>query len=298
MSTIVKTIFGSNLYGTAGPNSDKDIKSVFMPSKQSILLGQIPKSANISDGEIDAEAYSLHHFVKLACEVQTIAIDMLYTPQAMVLETSDLWGELVGLRTKFLSKNMKAFIGYARGQASKYSLKGDRLNKIKRFMDQLERVHEDNPLSLLFDDLKGDAVRQGPHCKEIQIGGKWFGETTAIFYVKNTLNKVLARYGARAQDAAAMGGKDWKALSHALRVSLELKELVSTKNLQFPLQDAGLLFNIKQGKLDIGEVQDMIDQSLAEVEQLVAESDLPEKVDYKFWDNWLIEKVGDYVTRN
>ena len=65
MSTIVKTIFGSNLYGTAGPNSDKDIKSVFMPSKQSILLGQIPKSANISDGEIDAEAYSLHHFVKL-----------------------------------------------------------------------------------------------------------------------------------------------------------------------------------------------------------------------------------------
>ena len=45
---IVKTIFGSHLYGTSTPESDNDFKGVFLPSKEQILLNEIPKSINES----------------------------------------------------------------------------------------------------------------------------------------------------------------------------------------------------------------------------------------------------------
>ena len=44
MNTIVKLVFGSRLYGTSTPESDKDFKGVFLPSREEILLGKIPKS--------------------------------------------------------------------------------------------------------------------------------------------------------------------------------------------------------------------------------------------------------------
>ena len=38
--------FGSHLYGTDTPESDTDYKGIFMPTKEMVLLGKIPKSIN------------------------------------------------------------------------------------------------------------------------------------------------------------------------------------------------------------------------------------------------------------
>ena len=43
MNLIVKMVFGSHLYGTNTPQSDKDFKGVFMPTNEQIYLGKIPK---------------------------------------------------------------------------------------------------------------------------------------------------------------------------------------------------------------------------------------------------------------
>src|SRR5689334_12740535 len=133
MKLVCKTVFGSNLYGTATPSSDTDVRGIFIPSKRDILLGRVPKTNREQEAgkEDDYELYSLHHFVKLACEGQTVAFDILWTPSKLVElgPAGGVWEELVQLRGKFLSKRMNAFIGYARGQAAKYSLKGERLAK-------------------------------------------------------------------------------------------------------------------------------------------------------------------------
>ena len=87
--SIVKMKFGSHLYGTATPDSDLDYKGVFLPTKEQIYLGNIPKSnshstkqtsiegVKNSNDDVDTEIYSLHYFIKLACEGQTVALDML-----------------------------------------------------------------------------------------------------------------------------------------------------------------------------------------------------------------------------
>lgn len=104
MSTIVKMLFGSHLYGTDTEESDKDYKGIFLPPFEDCVLNKIPKSLNKSTSgkdskntkdDIDEEIFSLQYFIKLACEGQTVAIDMLHAPDEMIIETSDIWKELI-----------------------------------------------------------------------------------------------------------------------------------------------------------------------------------------------------------
>ena len=50
MKIIVKMKFGAHLYGTATPDSDMDYKGIFLPTKEELLLGRVPKSYNYSTG--------------------------------------------------------------------------------------------------------------------------------------------------------------------------------------------------------------------------------------------------------
>jgi len=78
LNLIVKMKFGSHLYGTVTEDSDQDYKGVFLPTKEQVLLGRIPKSYNYTTktdkvgknapSDVDYEAYSLHYFIELACQ--------------------------------------------------------------------------------------------------------------------------------------------------------------------------------------------------------------------------------------
>ena len=148
--TIVLMKFGSHLYGTNSEASDQDFKGIFLPSREDAFLGNIPKShnnakkkaenqKNTSD-DVDIESYSLQYFIKLACEGQTVAIDMLHAPENMILETSNVWTKIVKNRDKFYTKNLKAFIGYARKQCVRYGLRGGRINTINEVIKVLENA--------------------------------------------------------------------------------------------------------------------------------------------------------------
>jgi hypothetical protein len=218
---------------------------------------------------------------------------MLWTPEWQVErgDAGHVWDQLRALRHKFLSKRMNAFIGYARGQAAKYSLKGQRLSNLEAFLGVLESAHGDQLLSAVADKLPRDDSRinvQG--VQEVQIAGKWFGATTQIRYVKDSVRRTIDGYGLRAQ--ASREGIDWKAMSHAVRVSLELRELLITREIKFPLERADTLLAIKKGEESLESVQVMLDVILNEVEALAAKSDLPEQVDREFWDNWLVDCIN------
>ena len=47
--------FGAHLYGTANSDSDIDYKGIFMPSKDEVLLGRIPKSHSHSTGKDESK---------------------------------------------------------------------------------------------------------------------------------------------------------------------------------------------------------------------------------------------------
>jgi predicted nucleotidyltransferase len=104
MRNIVTIKFGSHLYGTTTPASDLDYKSVFVPSARDIVMQRVkatiankrPKGIGEKNyaGEIDEEPHSLQRFLELASEGQTVALDVLFSPEwAMVEPPSDEWRE-------------------------------------------------------------------------------------------------------------------------------------------------------------------------------------------------------------
>lgn len=313
MKTVVKLIFGSQLYGTNTPESDTDYKGIFLPSKREILLGTVPRSLTLktndtreknSQDDVDSESYSLHYFIHLACQGETVALDMLHAPEEMILEKSHIWEQLVTNREKFYTKNLKAFIGYARAQASKYGTKGVRLETLKTVVNWFEHQDQNCKLMEIWDFLPlGKHVTQFPASLEhnnlriYSVAGRHFHETCTIGYMLPSLKLMLEKYGARAHSAADAGGVDWKALSHAVRVVLEVKELLTEGTITFPLRSREHLKDVKTGKVPFDTVSRTLDSLMEEVEELMTKSTLPEKVDRRFWDNFLLETLEEEIFR-
>jgi hypothetical protein len=311
MKTIVKMIFGSHLYGTDTASSDKDYKGVFMPSKEQIYLGRIPKSFNETTGhddsknnsnDIDTEIYSLHYFIQLACEGQTVALDMLHTPKSKIIESSPLWEQIVLERDKFYTKNLRAFVGYCRRQASKYGIKGSRLENAKSVLDYLKQFNEYEKLKNVWDNLpKGEHIHKMPAddngVRMYQVCGKKLGETCELHYVIDVLEKFYESYGKRALMAMENKGIDWKAISHAFRAAYETKQLLTENIITFPLKNAKFVRDIKEGKYHYQDVNPQLEKLIDEVEELSNKSDLPEKVNRKYWNKFLINEVEYYLNR-
>jgi len=90
---------------------------------------------------------------------------------------------------------------------------------------------------------------------------------------------------------------DFKALSHALRAGYQLKEIYETGDLKYPLHYRVFLLAVKQGRLDFTtQVQPVLENLVDEIEVLAEQSDLPEKVNRKFWDEFIVDVYnGKYV---
>ncbi len=308
-------VFGSHLYGTDTPESDRDYKGIFMPSKREIYLGKIPKSlqentkknsdTKNSPADIDTEVYSLHYFLQLACEGQTVALDMLHCPKELLLESSCIWEALVKNRHLFYTKDLNAFVGYARKQAAKYGIKGSRLNDAKRVLESL-KYYKNRYGNLKLTNIWGD-LPEGEHIikhppdeahelRLYEVCGKKLQETASIEYTIPIIERFYQNYGDRAIKAAQNIGIDWKAVSHAFRAAFQVKSILTKGEIIFPLQEASFLKDVKAGKLDYQSiVAPKLDNLMDKLEELSAKSLLPKKVNRKYWDEFLISVIDECV---
>ena len=302
----MKCIFGSHLYGCDTPESDKDYKGIYLPNIEDCILNKILKNFSKTSGDdrskntkedIDEEIYSLQYFIELACEGQTIALDMIHCNDECLIENSDIWEEIRKNRNKFYTKNLKAFVSYCRTQSAKYGIKGSRLNTSQEVLNFLNTYKgKSYKLQDVWDklpSLEHTYILDDPKNKDIklyQVCGKKFQSTSKIDYIIPILEKFYSDYGERARLAKENKNIDWKSLSHAIRAALQTKEILTTMDLVFPLKDAKLLLDVKQGELDYTtEVAPMLERLMDEVEELSKLSTLPEKVDRKFWDNFIVD---------
>jgi len=284
MNTIVKMKFGSHLYGTNTKDSDTDYKGIFMPTKKQILLGRIPKCYSENTKKGDGKNTS-----------EDIDVETVFSP---------VWWRIVKHRDRFITKDMQAFVGYAMRQASKYGIKGSRLSSALKVIDFLNDkfgeniAFENNRLTESWDKLpEGEHIYKNgidPNGNKIyQVCGKKLQETVTLRYLYDVIIKFYNAYGARAKLAEKNEGIDWKAVSHALRASMQLIELYTTGKIIFPLAQAQYLKDVKAGKLDYKkEVAPLLEELIKEVKLKAEQSNYPDKVDRKFWDNFIMEEVG------
>ena len=161
---IVKSIFGSKLYGTAVETSDTDYKFIFLPHGRDILLQRAEKNrqqnTKASDSgtrnsadDVDCEGFSLQQWFHMVAEGQTLAVEMLFVPKEFhVGQTHPLWWDIQKERYRLVSKSVAPFVGYCRAQASKYCVKAERLvaartsGEVFRNLNSRDRLETHVPL--------------------------------------------------------------------------------------------------------------------------------------------------------
>lgn len=311
----MKCVHGSHLYGCATQDSDIDYKGIYIPSYTDVILQRVeatrnfstgPKDAKNSKDDVDEVYYSLHRFIDMCCAGETIAIDMLHieddNPNLIKGHVSPIWNFIRGNRDRFYTKNMKAFLGYVRKQASKYGIKGSRLEVMETLIRLLEgktgKLKDHQHLIQEFCDPDGHVtVKTGFWKKDkwndkpiIDVCGSKFDYNCPIEMIVESVKKTYDNYGHRAKLAKENKGVDFKAIHHAFRAAYQLKEIYETGDLEYPLKDAQFLLDIKLGKYHFAnELQDQLETLINEVEVLASQSRYPEKVDRQFWDDFLIE---------
>src|SRR5579864_3605760 len=104
MDLIVEMRCGSHLYGTETSDSDLDLKGVYLPDGRDILLRHVKATVTSNrakaagekntTADVDREVYSLQRYLQLLADGQTVALDMLFAPEAaMTIQPSSLWHE-------------------------------------------------------------------------------------------------------------------------------------------------------------------------------------------------------------
>jgi len=310
MNTMVKMVFGSRLYGTNTEKSDTDFKGVFFPSHKDLLLQRVPKSlhkttkldqhAKSGADDVEEEMYSLNYFIDLACAGETVALDMLHAPVHALTESSLEWEDLVSKRHLFYTKNLKAFVGYARKQAAKYGVKGSRLSDAERVLAFFKERCGPARVEDRWDDLPtGEHIHklENVNGRLYEVCGKKINPKASFENYVPMLEKFVQNYGDRARQAQMNEGVDWKAMSHALRAGFQVRHVLQSGGYEYPLPETPLLKEVKSGALPFLTVATRLDNLLDELEELSASSTLPEKVDREYWDVWLVNvlKVRLYL---
>jgi RNA repair pathway DNA polymerase beta family len=304
---ILKTIYGSHLFGLNTPDSDKDYKGIFQASIQDIILKRDVKTINQSttsnasknsNQDIDIELKELRTYIADCLAGQTYALEMLFTPPGFILESSPTWEFIVANRAKLVPNDLQPFIGYAFSQSSKYSLRGARLLELERVIKWFQAQESNIKLGSVIDRLeKSDytftqiyrhklKLQSHPDEERLCCLGMIFQYNKPIKECLPTLLKRLDQYGSRSETNKDNGGVDWKAYSHAFRLMYEWEQLLLTGELKFPTPNRDYILGVKLGKYGIEETQDNLFEEFARISKI--SNNLPEP-DLEFWNNFLIE---------
>ena len=331
MKIVMETVFGSHLYGLNTPTSDKDYKGIFLPHPRDILLGKAPKTIDTSTGDksskntvddIDRQLYSLPKFISLACDGDTVALDMLHADDSKLIANSEIWQYIRSNRWRFYTTELTGLFGYVRKQAAKYGVKGSRLAALREIYDVLQGLedtrkewvsHPSGRAAQLteFRVKVGEVSDKFPTnefcrfvtdttqkagCQDFyEVLGRKFQSTITVAEMKKSVYKLWDEYGERARQAEANNGIDWKALSHALRGGLQLISIYKHGDIVYPLEESQLLKEVKAGTKPFSFVQEKLEEVMGEVERLAAVSTYPKEVDREFWDDFIERVYRDHV---
>jgi hypothetical protein len=213
------------------------------------------------------------------------------------------------LQDKFLTSNVKKMVGYAVAQSQLYGLKTERFTTLKKVVEMLHEHLAFFPATTTLAEEDGlrDRLLKLPHVKPVMIEnsaggsalapaldivGKKFPLTNKVVTLVNSLQGLLDGYGARVASFEGEG-VDWKALSHAIRITTQVLELSRTGKLAFPNASASSLRMIKEGQLKLEDATDLLNRMFAQVDEAVANSTLPARTkemeaDFLVWKlKWL-----------
>lgn len=290
------------MYGTQTPTSDIDIKEVFVPSGESLLMEEAPhgyqlhsrektRSEKNKPGDIDTAGFSVSKLFRMITEGDILGIEMLFTPDYAILDKTEAWDLIQSNRHEFITSKLSGYVSYCQRQAAKYGIKGSRVGEVLFWLNFFANSKPSETLNDWWDRVAVElSTGNHGHSSLVQHEHKGTGRLEDFFEVCNRkfprfrsmkdlmslLNAINDQYGARAKAAATNNGVDWKAMSHAVRVANQAVELLTYGTITFPRPEAEILINIKLGKFPFESISEFLEEKLREVSVAASKTRLPD----------------------
>ncbi len=298
---ILKGIIGSNLYGTNTPDSDKDYMGIFVADEEYYIglknVEEVDESIIKKDESgkntkeaIDKKYYEIRQFFKLAMQNNPNIIEILFLNNDNILESHFIWDLIQTNREWFLnSKQIKnRFLGYAMSQKHKMFVKLENYDILKEAYDILDNSMK----KFLIDEEVFNKFKFRENINtEYRVADIFVPRNISIKRAKEILQERLKRVGNR-QELILKYGMDTKFSSHLIRILLECKELLLTKNIEFPLKERQLIIDIKTGKYKCEEIIKMADELEVEINSLKIKE---YKQDYNELNALLIDIIKNFL---
>ena len=297
-------VTGSYLYGTNLPDSDKDVRGVFIPSEE-FYLGFLEKVEQVESHVPDETYFELSKFFKLCLDNNPNILELLFVPKEFTLFTSPQWQEILNNKPLFLStKARHTFSGYAVSQ----------LHRIKQHREWLLNPPKKQPERKDFSLPDTSLV----HKDQVNAFNELIHSDTPIKLSDNALvilqrekayinaSKYWSQYNewkrnrnpARAK-LELKYGYDTKHASHLFRLLEEGVELLATGNITFPRPNANELLSIRQGKYSYTELIEKLGGENEGIDnQLSFESILPHNPDRVDADKLCRKLIKEYILRS
>lgn len=271
--------------------------------------------------KVDVKIFSLQKFIQLCSKADTNALDLLFSwtnqdTESYLYVVSGYYinpmAQINTYKNKLINTDrLESPITYAFKQATKYGLKGERLKVLETVLDKskyLKKTYLPQVRTPLVSDLieHTDLMEleiPNSHLKIDHLDNKGKIENYLfVCGVQHQFNLELDKFIKRIEEKIdkeytsqrtidAKDGNDWKALSHAIRILLEIKELLDTGNIQFPLKDKEFLLDIKLGKVEREYIDNFFNQELSNVLERVQKNELNWKYEEEFWNLFLLNEV-------
>lgn len=283
-------VFGSELYGLSTEASDLDLRGVFLPSLQSVILGRAERRIHFSTGgdkekntqkDMDIDLWSLQDWLlRLLPGGDIGALDMLFSPSnpSSALFRDPLLDPLFNNPAHFLDlSRFKDWRRYCMSQCKKYGIRGSRMGALMRVQAWLESNDARGRLEASLEAIAAFADDR-EHCrladtaggKALFLCGKLYPGHMKMNGFRAGIKAAAEKLGAGAKLAELNQGLDYKALSHALRALDQMEELLRTGGIKFPLKSAEELMKVKEGGFSWKALEERILSRMGEIETLQA----------------------------
>jgi hypothetical protein len=309
---ILEIVTGSYLYGTAVPGvSDKDYVGVFLPDVEHILGFKTVEEVDFSivDKDLagkntqnaqDRKLYEFRKFIKLAMENNPNVLEQVFVNPDNTVFINDVGKQLLANRHLFPHKGLKQkFLGYAFAQKHKMIIKKDNYFDFIQASDYLQKQEYGKTLLEIVLDPKCPHFikRQNDYRGNIsfvQIGDLNLMPNCIVKKAKTIVAERLDKVGNR-EELLTKYGFDTKFASHLIRLMLEGIELLKTGELQFPLKEAEMLKDIRNGKWQIQKIFDYSYELEKEIESIAENSIVPDGPNYDELEKFSIKTLRKII---
>jgi hypothetical protein len=324
---LAEIVSGSHLFGTSTPTSDRDFKVIYIPDLNQVLLERRSAIINkrpegVSDDDIMPADESEYEFVPLKTfaehffEGQTYAIESAFVIAFSNNENKqfvncydarivEFCHELIN---DFLTDDITKMIQYAMSQAELYGARASRLNSVEAIIELIEHELTEGLLDvsntlgsieskltklqsefIFMTEIK-DTKTGYDKMPALSVNNRTYALTTKVGHFLNAMKGLRDKYGERVRKSQG-DEVDWKALSHAIRITEEALEILTVGKINFPRESAKHLLDIKNGKIPFDRVKAEFEELNERVTNAQQITNLPFKDDNlkrQFYE-WLVD---------